>query len=198
VNIGIPSDLVRRTIEMGLDAEMETPFKRQFKSDPLAMIARDRGRHVAAILCIARAYLGLEELPAGLPSPVFMSFRRWSRLVRDSLIWLGQADPAESTNELVEEDPYRETRRQVFAALAGLDNIEHGYSAERLSKLAQTDPDLYDALAKVAKHEQFDKIDGNRLGQWFRHNRGKRVGNLKLEKIKDTNPVKWTFNDGAH
>jgi putative DNA primase/helicase len=89
-NIEIADDLVRRTIQCALDADMEQPETRRFRQDPLAMVLADRGRYVAAILTIARAYI-CAGMP-GRPEPV-MSFGRWSDMVRGPLTWLGEADP---------------------------------------------------------------------------------------------------------
>jgi putative DNA primase/helicase len=56
-NIQIAEDLVRRTIQCRMDANMESPETRQFKRDPLARVLAHRGHYVAAILTWTLALL---------------------------------------------------------------------------------------------------------------------------------------------
>ena len=42
-NAEVAADMVRRTIECRLDANMESPEAREFKTNPLATITRNRG-----------------------------------------------------------------------------------------------------------------------------------------------------------
>jgi putative DNA primase/helicase len=58
---------------------MEQPETRKFKGDPMKAVLADRGRFVAAILTVARAYI-----VAGKPGRLspFASFDRWSELIR--------------------------------------------------------------------------------------------------------------------
>ena len=55
-NVAIAADMVRRTLQISLDADVENPESRTFTRDPVAQIRADRGRYIAAILTIARAY----------------------------------------------------------------------------------------------------------------------------------------------
>src|SRR5215472_18075574 len=56
-NMRLVGDIVRRVIRSSLDANMERPELREFKGDPVATVLADRGRYIAAILTIVRAYL---------------------------------------------------------------------------------------------------------------------------------------------
>jgi putative DNA primase/helicase len=78
-NIEIAEDLVRRTLQCRLDADMETPYLRTFKRNPTRAVTADRGYYVAAVLTIARAYV-LAGKPSR-PTPL-ASFEDWSDLVR--------------------------------------------------------------------------------------------------------------------
>ena len=55
-NVTIGADTVRRTVQISLDANEENPETRTFTRDPVAEVLADRGRYIAAILTIARAY----------------------------------------------------------------------------------------------------------------------------------------------
>jgi hypothetical protein len=81
---------------------MERPELRQFKFDPVEMVLADRGKYIAAILTICRAYVA-----AGSPdkAPRLASFEGWSDTLRSALIWLGKADPVKSMESAKAEDP---------------------------------------------------------------------------------------------
>jgi putative DNA primase/helicase len=55
-NFVVVGDLCRRVITTNLDAAMERPELRQFKFDPVEMVLADRGKYIAAVLTICRAY----------------------------------------------------------------------------------------------------------------------------------------------
>jgi putative DNA primase/helicase len=50
-------DLVRRTLIANMNVAMERPETRDFTFNPLHQVLEDRGKYIAAVLTIARAYL---------------------------------------------------------------------------------------------------------------------------------------------
>ena len=109
-NIAIVGDLVRRTLTAHLDAQMEVPEERTWDFDPVEKVKADRGKYLAAIFTIARAYM-----EAGCPereAKALSGFTGWSKMVRQPLIWLGLPDPVVSMKEARALDP----KRQVAAA----------------------------------------------------------------------------------
>ena len=184
-NASVADDLVRRTIRIGLDANLAEPEKRQFRFDPIAMVRADRGRYIAAALTICRAYLC-----AGSPGclPRLASYGLWSDRVRSPLVWLGMADPVDTMAELAAGDPVREARTMVFAAWASaptLDFGDGGLKVPELVALAENSPDLHEALLNVAaergKGAHTAKIDHKILGNWL-----KRQENTIAERFKLT------------
>jgi putative DNA primase/helicase len=91
-NVRVAGDLVLRTLECRLDAKSEEPETRTFAFDPMAAVRKDRGKYLAAIFTIVRAFLA-----AGAPRPKDMhsvaGFEAWARFVQQPLLWLGMADP---------------------------------------------------------------------------------------------------------
>jgi Bifunctional DNA primase/polymerase, N-terminal len=114
-NLVISGDLCRRVVCARLDPKMEDPELRVFKTDPLAMIAADRGTYIRAALLICRAYIA-----AGRPNPArrLASFEGWSDTVRSALIWLGEDDPVKSMSSAKAEDPERGSFRALLSAWA--------------------------------------------------------------------------------
>ena len=92
-NIRIVGDLVRRTLTVGLNAKSERPETRTFAFDPVELIKADRGKYLAAVFTIVRAYLSAGCPPTG--GSALAGFEGWLRMVREPLMWLGLPDPGE-------------------------------------------------------------------------------------------------------
>ncbi|HEV2897264.1 MAG TPA: hypothetical protein VGX71_05365 [Pseudaminobacter sp.] len=183
-NLDIIGDLNRRTITAHLDANVERPELRKFKTDPIAVVMRERGRYVAACLTIVRAYIA-----AGLPGKKtrLASYGPWSDLVRSALIWLGCADPVATIENMRENDPSLEHRRIVFAAWPA-DGVD--YTAAGLIRLSDPNDDgafvqtpageqLREALLMIAPAPK-GNVDPIALGKWLSANRNRKVARRKL------------------
>ena len=70
-NIIIVGDLYRRVVRCRLDARMERPEVRNFKSNPKETILLNRGKYIAACLTIARAYITAKR-PGKCPQLAFV------------------------------------------------------------------------------------------------------------------------------
>ena len=181
-NIEIAEDLVRRTLQCSLDADMERPYLRIFKRNPVHNILADRGKYVAAVLTIALAYIhaGRPERPAPL-----VSFEEWSDLVRGSLIWLGCADPVDTIASLSIADPARDQRANVFVALA--QSLTGSFAVPDIIRTSKNDENLRGALLTVVKRKKGDEADVSpeSLGWWLRRNSDRIAGGYKLVRHAD-------------
>jgi putative DNA primase/helicase len=171
-NVTIGADTVRRTVQINLDANMENPATRTFTRNPVAEILADRGRYVAAILTIARAYR-----VAGSPGklPPRLSFEDWSDNVRSPLVWLGCPDPDESIKAMRAADPIGAKLHAVIAAWAADLMVGTSYLTSELVTAAseclpysadRIRPALWDALFAVAGGKT-GQLDAARLGLWL-------------------------------
>lgn len=105
----LAEDTTQRFMTCYINPETASPRERDFTSDPLDMLRRDRGRFVSAVLTIARAYI-----VAGRPGVVsYGSFEAWSKLVRSSLLWLVGDDVLQTTRDAIAEDPETQTATEV-------------------------------------------------------------------------------------
>ncbi|WP_181017399.1 bifunctional DNA primase/polymerase [Methylobacterium sp. V23] len=129
-NTVVQGDLGRRTVRCRLDANVERPEERIFDFDPLNEALTSRPQLVTDALTIVRAYL-LAHCPA--PTAPLGSFERWSRLVREPLIWLGQGDPAGTRLAFEDFDPEREAKTKLIQALF------KGFGCGQWFKLADID-----------------------------------------------------------
>jgi hypothetical protein len=129
-NLRLVGDMTRRVLLSTLDAKQERPELRLFKRDPVAEVPADRGRYVAAVLTIVRAYI-----TAGRPRVVapLNSFEGWSDMVRSPLIWLGRPDPVETMESARRDDPALQAMEAVFVAL----NEAMGTGAQNAKSVAQ-------------------------------------------------------------
>jgi putative DNA primase/helicase len=200
-NVSVVIDMVRRILQIDLDADEENPETRTFKRNPVAEILADRGRYIAAILTIASAYRR-----AGSPGKLAprLSFEEWSDTVRSALVWLGLPDCDLSIQTVRAADPRDGQLHAIFAAWDAELQVGIGYTTGELVKLAgefpgngsdRTRPMLWDAFMAVAA-DKAGKLDPGRLGHWLRDHKNRISGKLKL--ISDNNDKqrpRWKLDD---
>lgn len=161
-------DVVRRTIRVELDANMENPDRRSFRKSPLDEIKRDRGRYVAAILTIARAYAS-----AGYPGELYRpSYEDWSRFVRSALVWLNWRDPVDSVEHLRAADPIRSNRASLFNAWIDHLHPNTPYTTREIIEYARdvARKDLWETLLDIAPSRKNNDPDPTKLGQYLNKN----------------------------
>jgi putative DNA primase/helicase len=182
-NIEIADDLVRRSLLCDLDANMEQPYLRDFKRNPVRDILRDRGRYIAAALTIVRAYIMVGKPDRPLP---LSSFEAWSDLVRGPLIWLGRADPVETIRQLVNTDPAREQRANIFQSIGF--NCPGNFTVADVIRASMADTDLRGALVTVARGKSGEgtiEIMPERLAGWLKKSANRIAGGLKLLRVDE-------------
>ena len=184
------------SIIASLDPEMERPELRSFKTNPIAMVAADRGGYIAAVLIVTRAYI-----VAGCPGelPALASFEAWSRIVRSALVWLGRADPIDTMEAARGEDPILTQLGVVLSTwFEAVGSSERSTGA--MIELCKTTnpfgqslhPDLAAAIFEVAD----DKRGGastKRLAKYLSAHRGRIVAGLRISGTTDnhTKQVLW-------
>jgi hypothetical protein len=185
---------------------MESPEKRVFKANPLAMVMRSRGVYIAACLTIARAYIA-----AGKPEclPPLPSYEGWSNLVRSALVWLGYPDPVLTMEAARGADPVREDRASVFMAWRAelvlgeayrvpevIDQADRRYEFGLDNGGSLVRPQLHAALLAIAAQRGGGgaKIDAIRLGKWLKKNENTIVRGLKLTADRgDASRPRWAI-----
>jgi hypothetical protein len=110
-NVRVVGDLVRRTLVANMNVTMERPETREFEFNPLHTILQDRGKYIAAVLTIARAY---QVCRNKVKLTNFSGFEGWSRIVREALCWLDMADQVLSQEQTYKADPYRSAAREFL------------------------------------------------------------------------------------
>jgi hypothetical protein len=198
-NLIVRGDLCRRSLQTKLDPRMERPELRQFHHDPVAQIMDDRGKYIAAVLTICKAYI-----VAGRPNkpPRLASFEHWSDTVRGALIWLGKADCVLSMESTRADDPERSELSNMLEAWAGAVGVGTHTTLSTILKAADEKkfgepryPDLTAALAAAAftiTKKRGQEIDGEILGKWLRGFKGRVVDGKRFEnKSNPKGGSKW-------
>ncbi len=187
VNINVRGDMVRRTLLCSIDPNEENPAKRDFQRDPFNEILADRGRYIAAVMTIAKAFFAAGE--PDVKHTKLASFGAWSRFVQRPLMWLGQADPAKSIETSESLDSERIELAEVLNAWHAAYPKETSVTAKGLEAATSQNAALKDALASIApSKKQGQNIDTQRLGFWLKKRAGRVVDGKKIVRGEvDTN-----------
>jgi len=190
-NLQLYGDMLRRGVIGRLDAGVERPELRTFtREDPVHTLKRERGRYVSAALTVLHAFnvagRPVTRQPLG-------GFEGWSRLVRDTLIWLGEVDPVETIEGARSGDPERQKLEAVIAQWRQvLDNrsvttravIEEACwfdltpTPSNPNHITYRHPEFRNALLDVANER--GRVSVGRLGKWIGANQHKVIGKDRL------------------
>ncbi|WP_439115266.1 hypothetical protein [Hydrogenophaga sp.] len=206
-NLVLTGDTHRRILLARLDAQIETPFKREFEFDPLTEVCNNRQALVVAALTIVRAYIS-----AGRPKAAkgrIASFELWDDLVRQPLCWLRERmmesgrdladlpmffDPAESIDRAASENPETAKLAALLNAWITTFGTTPTSPAQAITKATEAygaPSALFDALDEIAG--QNGKLNVRILGRWLERHAGQLCTGLRLVLGNKTNGLKrWT------
>jgi hypothetical protein len=190
-NLKLYGDMLRRGLSCRLDAGEERPELRTFRQeDPVRVLKRDRGRYVVDILTTLRAYIlagrPIQQQPLG-------GFEGWSNLVRNALLWLGEADPCLTIESARDEDPERQHLEAIIAQWHTVLGNSSLTTREVITEACKTQPDptpnnqdhrspvhpeFRNALLDVAGER--GRVSARALGKWIGANKHKVAGKHRL------------------
>lgn len=114
-NFALGGDLVYRHATCRLDTRTEDPGDREFSSKPIEQVRGNRGRYLAAVFTIIRAYKA-----ADAPKQehiIIAGFEQWSKWVQQPLIWLGEKDPLGNMAALRRHSETEQNLQELLLAL---------------------------------------------------------------------------------
>jgi hypothetical protein len=120
---------------------------------------------VSAALTILRAWHAadtkIERSPLG-------GFEDWSQRIRAPLLWLGCADPCDTTLKLKAQDVQVMQLVAVIACWKDSIGLNVPLNIQGIINKALLAPDLHNALMAVAEARSRQVISPDRLGRWLR------------------------------
>lgn len=191
-NINLSGDMTRRGLICNLDAGVERPELREFEFSPIDRVLQNRGKYIAAVLTIARAYVVGGTLDR---VQKIGSYGQWSKFVREPLMWLGEADPTKSMEQAYRDDPNKDAAERLIEQWNLHLGLEKSYKINEIIEVAretETNPtmgvgiseflrkrsDLFDLLVERAGDR--GQIDARRLGHWMRTLKGQIYSGFKI------------------
>lgn len=195
-NVDAIRDMARRCITIALDPQVETPATRQFTADPLGTVRAARERYVSLALTIIRAWV-VAGSPI-TPCKPLASYGQWSNWVRQPLLWLGMADPAQRVFEQLAQDPDRETLGRLLHAWRATFGSTPAMIREAVNRaetytfgpISNVQAELKEVMREIA--EDRGEINRRRLGKWIARHQGRIVDGLRFEKASGTTSAeKW-------
>jgi len=193
-NLQFQGDTARRAVPMVIDPGLERPEDRtHFRiKELLPWVQKAWPRLTVAALTILKAYFAV-GCPAQGITPLG-SFEEWSTLVRQALIWAGEADPCEERKDLeAESDPQYERLATLLACWETCyPNPETGVTLNRvrqdiglyaaLPNAANKWNELRDALGAYDERYNGERFSTEILGKVLRSVQGRVVNGRKFKK----------------
>jgi len=187
-NIRPLRDLARRVVSIYLSPRVQDITDLRYTGNPVQRVKADRARYVGHALTIISAYL-----KAGSPTsdlPTIPSFGEWSRLCRESLVWLGQPDPATSLIAQVNDDPDVQLVGDLLAQWYEC-FLDRPTMVRTVIEKSDTDSDLKEALLELPVAER-GTINRSKLGRFLSRHANRIVGGLELRQTHNGERTAWT------
>lgn len=187
-NVTPASDLAPRSIVVRLDANAtrEEMRARTFKIPDLRhYVTEHRTELLMAALTILRAHSQSKHKgPTPLPG-----FEKWSRLVRDAVLWLDMEDPVETQKgETDEETSNIDDAFRLLAAQFGTKEFTARDVSNLVGGVLDVNGTITAALQDAGCSESSNPV---KVGYWLRDMRDKIGSGYKLVLANLTNKNKW-------
>jgi putative DNA primase/helicase len=198
-NMTVKDDMASRVLRIRLDAKVENPRLRTFKrKDLLAYVRERRGLLIHAALTILKAYnvagrplVDINGKAFKVPSR-FNVFGDW---IVASLVWLGQPDPLQSQESIVEDDPVRETQQTILALWRDLHGFDRWVTAKELRRVwgEEKKESLADAIDEIEAGGTSQNATASKLKTF----EGSIINDMKLvsRPAKPNRPKAWRLVD---
>ena len=192
-NMTFKTDTARRVVPIDLDPKMERPEERTgFHHSPLLpWVQQEHPQLLTAALTILKAFFAA-DCPAQ-DITALGSFEAWSDLVRQALIWAGEADPCEGRKDIEAQSDPEFTRLAVlleawYACYAttpqALKRVLQDIALYTQDLAAPPDKwdDLFEALGSLDRRFDGKRLDPQRLGEGLGNWRGRPIDGKRFVK----------------
>jgi hypothetical protein len=189
-NVGPVRDLARRVLTIRLNARTEAPATLTYIGKPAETVRANRGRYVAAALCIIQAWIR-----AGLPRtdvPSIASYGQWSDYCRQSLLWLGQPDPAGGLLDQIRAEPEADGLGELLAEWHAAFGVFPTSVRQALKHSNEPHGQaLREAIEDLPVMDR-DGVNKSKLGWYLRKNAGRIVNGLAFEARPTSERNAWS------
>ena len=188
INLMVSADATRRVLVSEIDPKLESPHLTKFSFDPVVLATKHRVELVNAALTIMSAYLQSKMAKRkSLGMTPLGSFEEWSRVVRDSLVWSGAADPTDVMSRVRDTDPDTANLRGLMQAWNEAFGTRPKTAAQAVAateKLNAKYRALGDVLKLVAVGSN-GKVSSRSLGTYLNGRVKKILGAFKFIRVSD-------------
>lgn len=179
-NLELAGDITSRAVLIQMDAGVERPELRKFSVDLRKEAASRRPEFLAACLTILRAHHVAGRPLMGLNQ--WGRFEDWNSWIRAALVWLGEADPLETTEDLRKTDPTRENILNFLSAW----HAHYGDMSIPLHRAVREathgdSEDLEESILALAGDSR-NKINMRILSWSMRRHQGQIVGGYRISR----------------
>ena len=188
-NIRPLRDMGRRIVTVSILPQREVTVTKEYVGNPAAEVRENRARYVVDALTIIAAYRTSNAAKPDVPSVA--SYGEWSRTCRESLIWLGEADPAVSLIEQVTHDPDIELLGELLHAW----HAKFSYRptlARSIIREVESSPQG-DIASVVLELPCVDRgnVNPSKFGRYLARNKNRIVGGLQLVEAPHSERRAW-------
>ncbi len=189
-NVGPVRDLTRRVLTIHLDARTANPALLKYIGKPAELVRKERARFISAALTIIMAWRRAGEQRSSVQH-IANYGDDWADHCRHPLIWLGEADPAQSLIDQVCSEPDSDALGEL---LLQWHNRFGDKSVTLRCMLAMKDNDcevgLREALEDLPMFGR-EGINKSKLGWYLRKNLNRIVNGLEFRKGDSTERKAW-------
>ncbi len=188
-NVGPIRDLLRRVLTIHIDPRCATPATLRYRGNPVEKVRRERGKYVAAVLTIIRAWrkAGSPSLPV---ENIVTYDGAWSEYCRHPLMWLGHPDPATALIEQVCHDPDTDALGTLMTEW----RAAFGSVAMTVRKVVDTAVyhrgGLLDAIREFPVEDR-GEINRSKLGWLLRKNANRIVNGFEFQQATADGRTAW-------
>ena len=197
-NVQYRGDTARRCIQCLLAPDEEHPERRSGFAYPDLMywVSSERPRLLVAALTALRGWYAAGEPDMGLPT--YGSYEAWSRVIRNTLVWAGHADPAETQHKLMQGDEGEPDRESARLLIRGLDHMVRQCGRplitreiiEQLGRDKDSHTHMRDAIAHI-KSGDSRTMSPRLLGYYLRSYRGRVIDGRKIDHTHKLHGNVW-------
>lgn len=189
-NVGPVRDLTRRVLTIHLDARTEAPATLTYRGKPAETVRANRGRYVAAALCIIQAWKRAGEPKTDVPR--IASYDDWSDYCRHPLLWLGQPDPAGGLIEQIRTEPQADGLGTILEEWHDLFGV---FATTVRRALAECEKPEGRALREAIEDLPVmgrEGVNKSKLGWYLRKNAGRVVNGLAFRASPTSERNAWS------